>query len=75
MRTSVTKRGQTVIPAVIRKRYGISDETTLQWIDTGETIKVVPIPKDAVKALRGTAKGEGLLQKLLMERKANGARE
>ena len=48
MKTQVTKRGQTVIPAAIRRKYGIDENTALQWIDTGETIKLVPVPKDVV---------------------------
>jgi len=75
MKTHVTRRGQTVIPAPIRKKYGIDENTTLQWIDTGETIKLIPIPKDVVKALRGAAKGEGLLQKLLKERTRDATKE
>lgn len=75
MKTQVTKRGQTVIPAAIRRKYGIDENTTLQWIDTGETIKLVPVPKDVVKALRGVAKGEGLLQELLKERSKDAAKE
>jgi len=75
MKTTVTKRGQTVVPAPLRRKYGIREGMILQWIDTGETIKVVPVPRDVVKALRGVAKGEGLLKKLLEERRADGARE
>ena len=75
MKTSVTKRGQTVIPAPIRRKYGIDENVVLQWIDTGETIKVIPVPRDVVKALRGMAKGEGLLVRLLEERRADGVRE
>ena len=68
MKTSVTKRGQTVIPASIRKKYKINEGTILQWIDTGEVIKVIPISPNALLSLRGTAKGEKLLEKLLEER-------
>ena len=75
MKTSVTKRGQTVIPAPIRKKYGINEGTVLQWIDTGEGIKVIPVPKDLVKAVRGVAKGEKLLENLLKERRVDNARE
>jgi len=75
MKTTVTKRGQTVVPAPIRRKYGIGEGMALQWIDTGETIKVVPVPRDVVKALRGMARGEGLLKRLLEERTADGARE
>ena len=75
MKTSVTRRGQTVIPAPIRRKYAINEKTFLQWIDTGETIKVIPIPKDVIGSLRGIAKGEGLLEKLLKERRVDEGRE
>ncbi len=75
MKTLVTKRGQTVIPAPIRKKYGISEGTVLQWIDTGEEIKVVPVPKNVIKAMRGIARGERLLENLLRERGADSARK
>ena len=75
MKNQVTKRGQRVIPAAIRRKYGIDENTSLQWSDTGETIKLVPVPKDVVKALRGVDKGEGLLQELLKERSKDAAKE
>ena len=75
MKTLVTKRGQTVIPASIRKKYKINEGTTLQWIDTGEVIKVIPIPKNVVSSLRGMAKGEKLLERLLKERALDGKKE
>ncbi len=75
METAVTKRGQTVIPAAIRKRYGIAEGDYLAWLDDGETIRVVPIPADPVRGLRGSGKGEGLTKKLLAERKKDRERE
>ena len=75
MRTVVTKRGQTVIPASLRRKYGIGGGTRLEWIDTGETLKVVPIPADVIRELRGAAAGEALTQKLLEERERDAARE
>ncbi len=75
MKTAVTKRGQTVIPSRLRKRYAIDEKTFLQWIDTGETIKVIPIPKDVLGALRGIAKGDKLLDTLRAERKFDKNRE
>jgi bifunctional DNA-binding transcriptional regulator/antitoxin component of YhaV-PrlF toxin-antitoxin module len=75
MKTAVTKRGQTVIPSVLRKRYAIDEKTFLQWIDTGETIKVIPVPRDVLRALRGIAKGEKLLDTLRAERKVDKDRE
>jgi AbrB family looped-hinge helix DNA binding protein len=68
MRTSVTRRGQTVIPAPIRKRYHIQEGDRLVWLDDGQTIRVVPIPADSIRALRGSGRGERLLEQLLATR-------
>jgi AbrB family looped-hinge helix DNA binding protein len=68
MNTSVTKRGQTVIPAAIRKRYQIQAGDRLVWLDDGATIRVVPVPADPVRALRGCGRGERLVERLLAAR-------
>ena len=75
MQTAVTKRGQTVIPAPIRRRYHIREGDRLVWLDDGESIRVVPVPPDAVRALRGVARGEGLLEHLLSARREERERE
>ncbi|ODS34442.1 MAG: hypothetical protein SCARUB_00453 [Candidatus Scalindua rubra] len=69
MKTTITKKGQTVVPSSLRKKYGLSEGTQLEWLDTGDLFKVIPIPKNLVKSLRGCAKGEKLTQKLLKDRK------
>ena len=75
MRSTVTRRGQTVIPAFLRRRHGIREGMILEWVDTGETIKVIPLPDDAIKALRGAARGERLLDTLLTSRREDRERE
>ena len=75
MRTTVTKRAQTVVPAEIRARYEIKGGDLLEWIDDGKSIKVIPIPRDPVAALRGSARGEGLTAKLLESRDDDRKRE
>lgn len=69
MRTTITKRAQTSVPATIRERYGIGGGDFLEWIDDGLVIKVIPIPADPIRALRGSAKGERLTEKLLAARR------
>jgi len=66
MRTTVTSRGQTVVPAKIRKDHQIHPQTQLEWIDDGETIRVVPIPLDTIRAAKGISKG--LRRRLIKER-------
>jgi AbrB family looped-hinge helix DNA binding protein len=71
METTVTKRGQTSIPAAIRKRHRIKEGDRLAWIDDGETICVVPLPSDPLSALRGAGRGERLVGRLLENRRAD----
>jgi AbrB family looped-hinge helix DNA binding protein len=75
MQTAVTKRGQTVIPAAIRKRHQIGGGARLVWLDVGETIRIVPTPADPIVSLRGRGRGEGLTTRLLKERRADSKRE
>lgn len=75
METIVSRRGQTVVPAAIRQRYNIKDGDQLVWIDDGEIIRVIPVPADPIKALRGSGKGQNLTAKLLEERRKDRERE
>lgn len=75
MDTMVTKGGETVVPAAIRKRYQIEEGDRLVWLAEGSTIRVVPVAADPIQALRGAGRGEGLLQRLLEERARDRQRE
>jgi len=75
MQTLVTRRGQTVVPASLRTKYNIHDGDRLAWIDDGQTIKVIPVPADPIKALRGSGKGEDLTARLLEERRKDREQE
>ena len=68
MQTTITKRWQTVIPAPIRKQLRIKEGDALVWIYDGKSVRVVHVPADPIKALRGSGKGERLTQKLLVSR-------
>ena len=69
MQTAVTKRGQTVIPAPIRKRHHIQEGDYLVWLDDGEVIRVIPVSSDPIQALRGSGRGERLVERLLVARR------
>ncbi len=75
LQTLITKRGQTVVPAPIRKKYGIREGDRLVWLDDGESIKVIPIPADVIRALRGRGRGEKLVDALLKARQEDRQRE
>ena len=75
MQTTITERGQTAVPAAIRRRYNLKPHAKLEWIETPNGISVVPIPEDAVKAFRGILKGSGLTEALLKERAKERERE
>lgn len=57
MKTSVTRRGQTVIQAKVRRAHRIGPKTRIEWIDDGQTIRGVPLSEDPIAAARGIAKG------------------
>lgn len=75
MKSTVTKRGQTVVPAGLRRKYRIEKGTALEWIDTGAGIRVIPLPEDLVGSLRGSIKDGNLTKKLLKARKVDKLRE
>lgn len=58
MRSTITTRGQTVIPAEIRKHFGLGPADGLEWIAEGKEIRVVPLPRNPVAAFRGQGKGQ-----------------
>ena len=54
MRSTITSRGQTVIPAAIRQRFSLTPSQRLEWIvEADGSIRVVPVDPSPVKAFRG----------------------
>jgi len=78
MTTTISSRGQTVIPAEIRQRHALTEQSRLAWIDDGATIRVVPLPAGSNKFGRGMAAelklSAGLLDDRREERRREGAR-
>jgi AbrB family looped-hinge helix DNA binding protein len=69
MRSTITARGQTVVPAPIRERFRLGPSTRLEWIVEGDgTIRVVPVELDPIAAFRGSGTG-GSTERLLAERR------
>lgn len=74
MRSTLTARGQTVVPAAIRRRFNLSPADRLEWVVENDTIRVIPVPADAIAAFRGRGRG-GTVERLLAERVSDKARE
>jgi AbrB family looped-hinge helix DNA binding protein len=74
MQSTITSRGQTVIPASIRHQFHLSPADRLEWLLDGNAIRVVPVRANPIEAFRGQGKG-GATQRLLAERKADTAFE
>jgi AbrB family looped-hinge helix DNA binding protein len=73
--STISSKGQTVIPAEIRKRHALTEQSRLAWIDDGNSIRVIPLPEGPRKYGRGLAKGMWLSQRLLAERAKDKKRE
>lgn len=71
MEAITTIQGRIVIPASIRRKFGIKVGTRIQ-VDVDEKtqrIILTPITRTYVHSLRGKYRGKGLLKKLMSEKK------
>ncbi len=73
MKSTITARGQTVVPAAVRKRFNLSPADGLQWLMDETGIRVVPVRRDPIDAFRGQGKG-GATTRLLSDRRADAKR-
>ncbi len=76
MRSTITSRGQTVIPAPIRERLAIGPSDRLEWlVEEDGSIRVIPVAASPVKAFRGRGAVGGSVQRLIADRKADASGE
>ncbi len=72
MKTTISERGQTAVPAQVRLRFGLKSGQQLQWIADGKIIYVVPVSKDVIKSFRGSSPIDDLNSALLKARQIDG---
>ena len=66
----VTTKGQLVIPARLRRRFGIKKGTLIAFTEDDGRIIIQPVTREFIRGLRGSLKGEpSALDVLLAERK------
>ncbi len=75
METYATVKGQIVIPAALRRKYGIKAGTKIIIIDNGDAIILKPVNEESLKRLQGRLKGKGVLKSLVDERQKDAERE
>ena len=75
MEAFITVKGQIVIPAELRRKYGITTKTKIVIVDTGKEIVLRPITREYLKNLQGSLKGSGALAFLMEERRKDRERE
>jgi len=66
----VTTKGQLVIPARLRRRFGIKKGTVVTFTEDNGRLIVQPVTREFIRGLRGSLKGgPSALAALLEERK------
>jgi AbrB family looped-hinge helix DNA binding protein len=76
METTVTIKGQIVIPAPLRRKFGIKKGTKIRVYEDHGKIVLEPLDLDRVLLrLRGLLKGTGALEELMAERALDRERE
>jgi AbrB family looped-hinge helix DNA binding protein len=71
METTVTTKGQIVIPAEMRRKLGIKEGTriVLELNEQAQQIVLKPITRESISKLRGKFRGSGILKALAEDRK------
>jgi AbrB family looped-hinge helix DNA binding protein len=75
METYATIKGQIVIPASLRRKYGIKNGTKIIVTDIGDAIVLKPVTEQYLRNLQGSLKGRGGLKVLVDERRKDKERE
>ena len=63
----VTTKGQLVIPARLRRRFGIRKGTRVTFVEDGGRMIVQPVTREFIRSLRGTLPGEPSAHGALIE--------
>lgn len=75
METYSTVKGQIVIPASLRRKYGIEKGTKIIVTDLGDAILLKPMTEKYLRNLQGSLKGKGGLKALVDERRKDKEKE
>ncbi len=65
--STVTTKGQLVIPSKLRRKYGIHKGTRVAMIEEGTRIILQPLTREYIRSLRGRYKGGPSMLQILKE--------
>ena len=68
-RVRVSSRGQVIIPARVRRRYGIRKGTEVVFLEEPNRVVMQPITRKFIEGLCGSLKGSAAMDYLLDQRK------
>lgn len=77
MRVRLSSKGQIVLPAAIRKKYGAAPGAEWVLVDMGDHVALVPRSKDPISEAYGMFRGEddaSVVDEFLCERRREEAR-
>jgi AbrB family looped-hinge helix DNA binding protein len=63
----VTSKGQLVIPARLRRRFGIKKGTLIAFVEEDGRMVMQPVTREFIRSLRGSLKGDPSALKVLLE--------
>jgi len=66
----ITSKGQLVVPAKLRRKYGITAGTKIRFLERDREIIFQPVTKEYIRNLCGMLKSETSVTKALLEERA-----
>jgi AbrB family looped-hinge helix DNA binding protein len=65
--STVTTKGQLVIPSRLRRKYAIREGTQVAFVEEENRLALQPLTPEFIRSLRGSLKGEPSALKALLE--------
>jgi AbrB family looped-hinge helix DNA binding protein len=65
--STVTTKGQLVIPSKLRRKYAIREGTQVAFVEEENRLALQPLTPEFIRSLRGSLKGEPSALKVLLE--------
>ena len=65
--STVTTKGQLVIPSKLRRKYAIHKGTQVAFVEEENRLVLQPLTPEFIRSLRGSLKGEPSATKILQE--------